>query len=266
MAHQLLENIPNLHRLVPQVPHPAYDLFSGKLLEPAGVMQEGDAVKVNVCSECLHSLQDGKDLPPRHSLANNLWIGRIPWELQVLTFPEQLLVALLYPRVYVFKLHPKCRGTFDPSQLQRGMRGTVTTYDLDVEGVSAMIEGNLMPRPPEILASVITVTYVGLGELPKNWLHNTFRVRRAVVRRALGWLKAFNPKYYGHIKIDDGRIQALPEDDVPLAITSVIRQSTDTGIIDQESDGYVPRHEESEVEVGKLTLTVHLVDIYFKFL
>ncbi|KAJ7815771.1 hypothetical protein B0H14DRAFT_2603094 [Mycena olivaceomarginata] len=161
MAHQLLENIPNLHRLVPQVPHPAYDLFSGKLLEPAGVMQEGDAVKVNAPSILLN------------------------------------------------------------------FRGEC-----------------------EILASVITVTYVGLGELPKNWLHNTFRVRRAVVRRALGWLKAFNPKYYGHIKIDDGRIQALPEDDVPLAITSVIRQSTDTGIIDQESDGYVPRHEESEVEVG----------------
>jgi hypothetical protein len=94
----------------------------------------------------------------------------------------------------------------------------------------------------------------------------TFCVCCAVVRRALGWLKAFNPKYYGHIKIDDGRIQALPEDDVPLAITSVIQQSTDTGIINQESDGYVPWHEDPEVEVGELTLTLHLVDIYFKFL
>jgi hypothetical protein len=130
------------------------------------------------------------------------------------------------------------------------MRGTVTTYDLNMEGISAMVEGELMPRPPEVLASVISVTYVGLGELPKNWLHNTFRVRRDVVRRALVWLKASNPKYYGHIRIDPARIQALPEDDVPLAISSVIRQSTDTGIVDQESDGYVIQHEEFETCPG----------------
>jgi hypothetical protein len=99
MAVEALEHIPNSHRLVPQVSHPAHDLFLGKLLEPSGLMCEGDTVKVYVCSECLTSLRNSRDIPPPHSLANNLWIGRTPWELQVLTFPEQLLVALLYPRV-----------------------------------------------------------------------------------------------------------------------------------------------------------------------
>lgn len=36
------------------------------------------------------------------------------------------------------------------------------------------------------------------------------------------------------------RIESLPEDDVPQEITSIIRQSHDVGIIEQESEGYVP--------------------------
>jgi hypothetical protein len=246
-----LNGIPNVQRLVPAESHPAHDLYDGKLLEPAGVTGERANPKVNVCAQCWNGLSEHMESPPQYSLANNLWIGRIPWELSILTLPEQLLIALLYPRVFVFKLHPICKGRFDSSQLQRGMRGTVSTYDLDMEGISAMISGDLMPRPLEVLASVISVTYVGLGELPKNWLLNTFRVRRDVVRRSLCRLKAINPKYYGSIKIDSDRIQALPEDDVPLVITSLVRQSTDTGIIDQESDGYVPQHEEFEMGEGK---------------
>ncbi|KAK6992004.1 hypothetical protein R3P38DRAFT_3437864 [Favolaschia claudopus] len=181
-----LEALPNSQCLVPRLAHPAHDLFDGKLLEPAGVVREGNVTKV------------------------------------------RLLIALLYPRFYVFKLHPRCPGRKDPSTLQRGMRGTVSTYDLDSDGIASMLAGDLMPRPPAVLSSVISVTYIGLGELPKNWLRSTFRVRR----------KANNPKYYGDIRIDMGRVASLPEDDVPLEITSIVRQSTDTGIVDQESDGY----------------------------
>lgn len=45
--------------------------------------------------------------PPCYALANQLWIGQIPQQLQVLTFPEQLLVSLVCPHVFVFKLFPK---------------------------------------------------------------------------------------------------------------------------------------------------------------
>ncbi|KAK6974457.1 hypothetical protein R3P38DRAFT_3239546 [Favolaschia claudopus] len=238
-----LEALPNSQCLVPRLAHPAHDLFDGKLLEPAGVVREGNATKVRVCRECSESLIKNGDHPPKHALANNLWIGRTPWQLQILTFPEQLLIALLYPRVYVFKLHPRCPGRKDPSTLQRGMKGTVSTYDLDSDGIASMLAGDLMPRPPAVLASVISVTYIGLGELPKNWLRSTFRVRRKAVFDALRWLKENNPKYYGDIRIDMTRVAALPEDDVPLEITSIVRQSTDTGIVDQESDGYTVNHD-----------------------
>jgi hypothetical protein len=65
------------------------------------------------------------------------------------------------------------------------------------------------------------------------------------VAEALQWLKANNPKYYGDIEISTSHIQDLPEDDVPGEILGLIRQSTDTGIIDQESDGYLPMNEEA---------------------
>jgi hypothetical protein len=109
-----------------------------------------------------------------------------------------------------------------------------------MDGISSMVQGNMLPRPPAVLASVISVTFIGLGNLPKQWLRTTFRVRRQFVFEALCWLKDHNPKYYGAIKIDPVRIEQLPEDDVPTEVLGIVRQYTDTGIVDQESDGYVP--------------------------
>lgn len=125
------------------------------------------------------------------------------------------------------------------------MRGTVSTYNLDVESASKMLQGNLLPHPSTVLASIISVTFVGVGELPKNCLRSMFRVRRQVVLDALRWLKANNPKYYSTIEISDTRIAQLPEDDVPVEVLGVVRQSEDGGIIDQEHDGYVPTEEDT---------------------
>ena len=102
-----LSLIPNSTRLIPSRPHAAHDLYRGRLLEPEGVVGENDDPLVSVCSQCLEELNKPGHKPPKYSLANGLWIGRTPWPLQLLTFPEQLLIALLYPRVYVFKLFPK---------------------------------------------------------------------------------------------------------------------------------------------------------------
>ncbi|KIN94543.1 hypothetical protein M404DRAFT_90965, partial [Pisolithus tinctorius Marx 270] len=219
-----LTDLPNTPRLKPHRAHTEHFLIEGMLLEPCGVHRDL-----------------GSTAPPRFSLANHLWIGPTPWVLEVLTFPEQLLIALLYPRVYVFKLFPKrSGGVRDFSVLQSAMRGNVTTYELDMDGIASMVSGDLMPRPSMILASLITVTYIGPGKLPEGWLHSTFRVRRDAVRDALLWLKKNNTKYYGDIQISSQRLDALPTDDVPLEISSVLRQSEDVHIVDEEGEGYVP--------------------------
>ena len=173
-----MTDLPHSNRLIPTHPHPCHDLFQGRLLEPKGVIEDsGTQTQVRVCGNCFSELREesANETPPRLSLANNLWIGRIPWQLEVLTFPEQLLIALLYPCVYVFKLFPKdVNYRPDASTLQRGMRGTVSTYDLDMEGAASMIQGNLLPRSMTILPSIISVTFISRGELPKRWLQSTF--------------------------------------------------------------------------------------------
>lgn len=132
------------------------------------------------------------------------------------------------------------------------MKGTVSSFELDSAGIASMVSGDMFPHPPAILASIISVTFIGLGNLPKRWLRNTFRVRRKCVADALNWLKMNNPKYYGSININMKRIMDLPEDDIPVEITSVICQSEDTGVINQEDGGYVPLHESNlESDYGK---------------
>ena len=105
-----------------------------------------------------------------------------------------------------------------------------------------MVEGRLLPQHPQVLASLISVMYIGPGELPKPWLRSIFHVRRHTVHEALKWLKANNP-YYAEIDINLANLEDLPTDDVPSEIFNTMRQTTDVGIIDQENDGYVQEDE-----------------------
>ncbi|KAF8309321.1 hypothetical protein F5887DRAFT_898842 [Amanita rubescens] len=147
---------------------------------------------VQSCRHCVGDLKLGDcNLPLRRSLANNLWIGVVPDVLKRLSLPEQLLVALVYPRVFVFKLfsrrlNNRYLGGDNPT-LQRAMRGNVCSYDLDTPGIADMIQGNLMPRRPSVLASVIQITLFGQRHLPENWMHNLFRVRCHYIWEALVW-------------------------------------------------------------------------------
>ena len=103
------------------------------------------------------------------------------------------------------------------------------------------VQGKLMPRPPAILASLITVTFIAVGQIPKKWLHSVFCVRRQAVHDALCWLKANNPKYYGDMEVSASELAQLPVDDVPDQIMAIIRQTEDVGVIDKENDSYVPQ-------------------------
>ncbi len=235
-----LDAIPHRSRLIPHDPHPQHDLFAGCLLEPAGVVIQNDVVWLHTCKTCRDELRRPGPNPPRLSLANNLWIGSMPDILAALTIPEQMLIAQLYPRVYVFKLYPKTPGYRPAAQtLQRGMRGTVSTYELDTSGVLGMVEGRLMPQLPEVLAKVISVTFVGVGPLPKQWLRTTFRVRRTMIFAALRFLKQHH-RHYEHITISEERLAALPDDDVPDELLGVVRHCSDPGVTLQEGAGYVP--------------------------
>ena len=179
----VLEKISGNDLLIPISPHPAQTLTKGILLVHDSVHYRNGIECVNVCLGCRCDL-DGA-CRPSLSLANGMWIGSIPEELQKLSIAEVILILLVYIRCYIFKLYPKTYIGSDPSVLQQGMVGNVTTYKLNTKDIIDMLRGKKMPRPMKILSSVIMVTYIGTTKLPKTWLKSTFRVRRRVVLDAL---------------------------------------------------------------------------------
>jgi hypothetical protein len=244
LSLQRLDSVPNPHRLKPITPHPSHDLFNGMLLHPPGVLEGG---RGNMCAECEMALK--ADKIPKHALANGMWIGRVPHELAYLTLPERILIAKYFPAAYIIKLYPKKKGGryWDKRQLYSGLRGNVSTYQLDQSQIASMIDGLIMPQPASLLAATIGITFVGPKNLPEKCMPDMFRVRRTRVRLALEWLKAHNP-LFADIIISASRLADLPEDDVPYELKTTTKLSTNMNLLYAEQDGYVPSQETNDDE------------------
>ena len=132
-----LNDIPDPWHLYPHTDniHPTQHLVNSMLFEKRGLIYSKDLIimAIRICRQCKTSLHKRElTIPPKYSLANNLWVGDILWELHTLTVPEQQLITLLYPHVFVHKLMPK--SSYNPNNqalLQNGIRGTVSTYKQD---------------------------------------------------------------------------------------------------------------------------------------
>lgn len=237
-----VRNLPNAHLLERDSgPYRFAPKFEGRVLLTEHLRHEGERVYGHVCTHCHRALRRARK--PKYALANGLWIGNVPHELRDLTLPEQMLLSLQFPRVYIMKLYPKDRQVAGhPEQLQRGMAGNLVSLACNVEKIVDMLTGNLLPRPPRILASVIAVSFVGTGRLPKKWLKETFRVRRRRVYEALLWLKNHNPLYADY-NISEEQLNALPEDGIPLEIAVTLRGSSDVAAANAERETYVPGEE-----------------------
>ncbi|KAG8724916.1 hypothetical protein FRC09_012081, partial [Ceratobasidium sp. 395] len=187
-------------------------------------------LSADICKECLDDLQQPTALPPKHSLANNTWVGEVPWQLERLTFAEHLLIARIYPRMFLIKLFPreKSQRNLPRDQVQTGLRGNVVSFELNSAAIADMLSGNLMPQKPDILASTLSVTFVGCGQIRDPSTLNMLRIRR-------------DAKYYGDIVIDQDRLNALPPDGgVPDAIKAGIQHETNELMVNDEYRGYVP--------------------------
>jgi hypothetical protein len=239
LASHRLNLVPNPHRLRPGVPHHAHDLYNGMLLHPAGIVNPEHA---NVCMECIRALHSDKT--PTFALANGLWIGAIPHELAYLTLPERLLIAKYFPAAYIIKLFPKKKGArhWDKRQMYSGLKGNVSTYQLDQGQIASMIDGSILPQQMKVLAAMIGITFVGPKNLPEKCLPDIFKVRRTRVQRALEWLKENNP-LFSSITISASRLAELPENDVPYELQVTAKLSTDIEKLHAEQDGYVPSQE-----------------------
>ncbi|KAL4068929.1 hypothetical protein V8B97DRAFT_2024586 [Scleroderma yunnanense] len=167
------------------------------LLQPEAVNVNSPYTQVSICQVCLNELWKPGNTPPQYSLANNLWIGCIPWQLQ--------------SHVFILKLFPKQQdGICQASGLQNAMQGNVSTYDMSMDGITEMIQGNLMPR-------------------------QCITVQCKAVHNALLWLKENNP-CYADIEISSSHLDKLPEDNILQKVMNIIQQSENVSYVPQDDD------------------------------
>ncbi|KAG9098614.1 hypothetical protein FS749_003394 [Ceratobasidium sp. UAMH 11750] len=216
-------SLKNRHVFHPTTPHPAHILSDGMLSESQFLDKKNGGLEGWICRHCYWA--HNKNRLPAYSLANDM-----------------------FSRGYVYKLFPRGgRGTDHPDTLQTGLHGNVTTYHTNLEDVTRMLKGELMPRKTSILPSLIAVTFIGRGNFDVSKINPLFRVRRRVVSEALWELKHVT-KHPGYINLDINQtaLDLLPEDGLPEEIEAIVRREMDEGVVARESAGYVPNHETND--------------------
>ncbi|KAI5984253.1 hypothetical protein EDC04DRAFT_2515323, partial [Pisolithus marmoratus] len=143
----------------------------------------------------------------------------VPDELSMLTLPERLLVARYYPTAYIVKLYPRQLGSsgWSSEAVNSGIHGNVSTYRLNTQDITSMVEGNFLPPNPSLLSTVIRVTIVGPRNIPDHCMPSLLTVSRRHVHDALLFLKRENP-LYRDIIISERNLSLLPERGVPPEI------------------------------------------------
>src|SRR5258708_12481056 len=135
-----LAQIPNSHHLMPTIMHPSMMLNDGLIIEEESgeVSTDGDHF-IPIWIECEGELKKNRVL--LYTLSNRLWLGAVPLELASLTVLEQMLITLVYPQCFVFKMHPVSGGGRDASTLQCGMVGNVTIYNMETSEIIPCSKG-----------------------------------------------------------------------------------------------------------------------------
>lgn len=98
-----------------------------------------------------------------------MWIGKVPVELAVLTLPERILVVKCFPVAYVVKLFPKQKGVkmWMVAGCNSGLRGNISTSQLNVKDIANFVDPIVMPPPLMILATTISMTIIGPQNIPE---------------------------------------------------------------------------------------------------
>ena len=195
----------------------------------------------HICEGCVKSIRDEK--LPRNSLANGLWIGKVPPELQDLSWMEKMMIARVN--------HNYCVVRFS-------MSGLVGLHKLKANAISFSVP---MPKvyqclPPtrEELDEVIAFIYIGTVKPTKeDWVRTPFLVRHRKVKAALDWLKLNHTDYAG-IEISQERLDSYKEDEPPV----IVDWHKADMFTDREATAVTPHHEDDGgTEEGRCPFILH---------
>ena len=190
----------------------------------------------NICKPCFKSISQGK--VPLMALANGKWIGKMPLQLQGLSFAEQLLVARVR--------HNRCLVRV--SSGMHKMRANAITFANPMPKIY-----DILPPPIEEMDDVLAFIYTGPCMPTKSDFERTpLLVRRKKVSVALEWLKLNHCDYFD-LEISYRNLSEYPEDSPPVVVdyqySTTNKNSESTAVNDMEA--------EDGTETGPCPFVVH---------
>ena len=188
------------------------------------VRAESGKYIISCCRDCGSSLRSGR--LPRYALANDLWAGPVPEELQGLTDAERLFIS----RGFTFTQLRTLPGRCHPANRQLKQQGHTVSFPQD----SAQLLP-ILPLDLERVQEHISIYFTGPD---RNVVRNAkqYVVRRSKVEGALMWLKAHN-RIYADVEIDESLLSKLPEGDVPeIFVEKAVPDPDETDLREQGPD------------------------------
>jgi len=189
-----------------------------------------------ICKSCKETVIRGRI--PKFALARGLWLGKVPNELQDLSFAEKLLIGRIR--------HNRCIVRVAKGMLK--MIANAVTFEHPMQKIYTVL-----PPPVEEMDEVLAFIFTG----PCQPTEDDFRripllVRRNKVAKALEWLK-LNHSDYADLEISYKNLESYPEDSPPVVIN--YRYSVTNKI--PEATSVHDMELENGTEEGACPFTVH---------
>jgi hypothetical protein len=161
-----------------------------------------DQTCTNICTSCKDSLQEG--LAPKYALANGLWLGSVPSQLQNLTYAEQLLISRVRRNKCIVQV----------SSGMHKMKANVIAFENPMPKIYQRL-----PPPIGDLDEVLAFIYTGpCRPSPEDMDRTPLLVRRNKVSEALEWL-VLNHADYRNMDIAYDNLESYPENGPPVMVT-----------------------------------------------
>lgn len=179
--------------------------------------------------DCWLSLK--KEKIPKFSIANKVWMGDVPQELQELTITEQRLIAIYRHNSCIVKLHSSFNSV---ATAQSAIKGNCISFPQDIVNIAATL-----PLDLNDLCDSLKIVFVGCRVPERNQLKRVLTVRKKKIFNALQWLRQHN-SLYRNVIINEPVIEKLPDDDIPECLWTTMQVSTDTEAAENERSSYIP--------------------------
>ena len=155
----------------------------------------------HICSSCAASIQ--RNIIPLNALANGLWIGDVPPQLQNLSFAERMMIARIR--------HNKCLVRVSSGRAK--MTANVIMYS----NPTLKIYRKLPPSRNE-MNEVLAFIFTGPSQpTDEDFKRCPMLVRRQKVKDALEWLK-LNHRDYEDLEISQENLASYSLVDIPVTI------------------------------------------------